>query len=378
MPLDSVTVTEKRPHDLRATVGTDGGAFGASLLNPYWQLTLNRYTHALGHNGYDYAAFVNAEPQLINGKIIFVFSDGPSHGDSDRKVMAKINDPTSSYTVDDIEVIDFRAAGSSAFNTSLLDDEMEDGDIFLFGNFLCTQTAGVISVVVLPKITEAGDEYAQWSRPVLMSDTNWYRTGYAADPGGALGSKCALFKSTDDRLTWTFVAVIATDPALRFTEAAIIEQTTPGELLAIVREDSTDGRPLYPALSTDFGLTWVVGTVYDETATNEPNGAQPDILRMDDDSIILMTGDRFGSSGMNNAGQAVEMRDSTGIRAWRSTDDGATWSHGRELAAFIGTDGGQPQMVRISTNRVWVGWYGVRDFGGKPDISDFIVNTAVL
>lgn len=439
----AITIQERRATEFRATRETKTVLVPRSLTNAEFHEIMGLKTTTLfsGPDGdtLQYAAFPMTPAYLIGGKIIGVYSDGPAHGDSDRQIMFRIDDPAN-FSRGDIRQVNFRVSGSAVFDTSLLDDLMADGDRHVIKRFLISKAAGIITVTVLPLVTNDGLTFSPWSRPKQLSDGHWYRAGYQTNTSN---SQTVLLKSTDNKATWSFVSFMASNEALRFTEADIVE-TSPGKLVALVREDTTDGRPLYQTESDDLGLTWSTPVLQTEKLLG---GVQPNANTLADGTHLWMFGDRSGPSGSSNVGMPRPFGDCTGITAalmrtntilsgtysgglgtiitgsahniavgnivkprlnapsgwngtfvaWKGTsgstlvvkmsDPGGSISQAGELiswgwltqvATFVGTDGGQPMPLEISPGKIVAPFYGVRRFGEKPRIQIWRGDKAAL
>lgn len=284
-----------------------------------------------------YQAFPSAITS-ISGSLVAIYSSGEGHGNSDRQIWLRsdnnfVNWTTGTFVAD---------SAPNVYDNSFLDGLLTTGQTANFkGVYTVEKTGGGYSNTVQSTLTNGPDTYAIWSQKPIFVGGKWLTTAYRTSSSP---TQTALVQSTDEMKTWTFSTLIAADAGKQFSEAAIA-QCANGDLVALIREDS-GSRDVYTSRSTDSGATWSAPTI---TALK---GTQPALLVLSDNSVIAMTGDRSGTSGLNPAGTLLDGNDITGISAWKSTDNGVTWGFKIMLAAMWSTDGGQPMPVELSTGDV--------------------------
>ena len=282
----------------------------------------------------------------LGSSLVGIYSEGDSHANSDRQIIIRSDDGgvTWQSTV-------FFTAATGAFNFSLLESLLTDGQSVLLKVWTVKNVSGVFSATQNSTVSFGGLTYALWSKAVDAPGGKLFRTGYASN---GTGTQTALFESSDGGLTWVGKSVIFLSGSLLFNEADIVN-TTGTNWLAVVREDSGASNPLYRANSTDGGDTWSAATIFPASAIN---GRQPNLTKMSDGSILLATGDRSGTSGYGgSAGDQVVGFDTTGITLFRSTDNGANWSFRTRLSPMFSTDGGQPYVNETNSGTINVVFY---------------------
>lgn len=306
----------------------------------------------------DYDAFPYATK--IGNSIVGIFSTGAAHAQSDKQVMFRSDDNGLTFTTRD-----FLVNATSAYDTSLINDLLTDGESVDLKVFNLKKSGATISVTSTPSV----DGYAVWSRP-KVAGTKLYRTGYKLV--GTV-NESALLESSDNGLTWAFKSKIGVLAGKSLNETDIVN-TGGNNWLAIMREDTGLYDNMYQSKSTDNGVTWSTPTVLDFKLIN---GRQPNLTKLSDGSIVLGTGDRTGISGYaGSAGDVVYGVDTTGITIFRSTDNGATWSFRTRISPIYSTDGGQPYVVDLGSSNVFIAWYSRKTTKGKPSINSCTMNVS--
>jgi len=363
----TVTATTAREWDFYGT--DDRGKkciFPRNPINADFAAMCNFRTKNVYVNAAKYCAFPFT--QKIGNSIITIFAEGDAHGQSDRHRMVRSDDGGYTYT----DSVVFYENSTGAFDFSLLDGLMSTGDKIAMKVWNVTKTDSGYTVVTTSTVDNSGLTYAIWSKPKTFSDGNQYRTGYAVN-GAAIQS--ALFTSTDEGDTWTFVSIIFSGSGLYLSESDIEEYST-NNIVTFCREDvSSDSNTMYRNYSTDLGVTWAT---QEAMAPADINGRQPQLRKLADGSIILGTGDRSGTSGISTAGEAVNSEEFTGVTIWRSTDGFATFSYRTPVAGIFSTDGGQPYIEETDTGRIMVAYYAARSIDAEPVIGSAILDVAFM
>jgi hypothetical protein len=199
----------------------------------------------------------------------------------------------------------------------------------------------------------SGDTYSLWGTP-YQYDGNWYVGSYRTAGGY---NRTALLKSTDKMKTWSFVSLVASNSARTYNEAAFLN-TSGTNIVSVIREDVLGTRDLHYVTSADGGVTWTpsAGTLLTPIA-GDVKGTQPFLMELSNGDVILIAGKRTGSSGINTGGSLTDFEDITGIMYWISTDDGATWSDGVQIAPSWSTDCGNPTAKQLANGNVAVTFY---------------------
>lgn len=288
------------------------------------------------------AGVYNAFPDLreMGASLVGIYSSGAGHGNSDRQIMVRSDDEGATWTA-----VTFFENATLVYDNSLLTGLMATGDKETFKVFTIEKTAGGYSNTSVSTVANGGVTYALWSPPVETGGV-LYRTGY-----GTRGSdtETALFQSADGGVTWSFVSLIAATAGKLYSEAALCECAN-GDFIAVIREDGFSAtRPLWFSRSVDSGATWSAPSQF---ATESINGVQPFLMTLSSGDVILLAGDRVGSTGLSNNGGLSTSHGITGISGWRSGDHGATWTSRSMLAAMWSTDGGQPAAVELGDGTV--------------------------
>ena len=354
----SITHFITREFEIYGSVDGDKAVFSKALVNPSFSRLYNVKTKQIRENE-KYLAF----PFFIKlgSSIVGIFSEGDAHADSDRQIIARSDDDGLTW---DQGV--FYENSTQEYDFSLLSDILPDGDSTTLKVWNVKNTGGVLSASIISTVDNGGITYALWSAIIDISGT-LYRSGYG-------DGKSALFSSVDSGASWVFVSVIAEDAGLDFTETAIIETTTPGTIVAIIRENNLSGNRLYKATSADTGATW---GAFVQLGT-EIRGRQPNLVKMSpSNNIILCTGDRVGTSG-KAAGINTQFTNSTGIGMWVSTDQTSTWGFETKLDGMYSTDGGQPHSVPLGNERVFIPYYSRKDVSREPGIYSVALDTDTL
>ncbi|HEX5940499.1 MAG TPA: sialidase family protein [Dehalococcoidia bacterium] len=312
----------------------------------------------------------NAFPSAIfksGSSLAAIFSSGAGHGNSDRQIAIRSDDEFETF-----ERSVFFEDATAAYDFSFLNGMMNEGDVWPFKNvFKVRKTADghetkIQSTVVVTGQGANNGTYALWSAAPLATGGKLYCTGYRTSP---TPWTTALFESGDSGWTWTFTAVIASDPALMFNEAAIVKCLN-GDLIAVIREDAGAGRPLYLSRCASGFTSWSTPVLL-----SGMQGTQPCLLLMPDGDVLLIVGHRTGSSGLDAAGRLRDQNSNnhTGIAVWRSTNHGVSWHDRVMLAPMWSTDGGQPMAVVLDSGKVGVlcylaPWATNGDGGFEPGI----------
>ena len=309
-------------------------------------------------NGTQYIAFPFV--QKIGNYIFVMFSEGDAHASSDRqKIARKAVSDIASQSVD-WTIATFYENSSGVYDLSLFDIAMSDGEEFTFKSWLVSKSAGAVSAQVVSTVTVSGysdsdidGTYALWSQP-RQYGSKWYRTGYATYSGGSEWNT-ALFESTD-QITWTIKGVIAKGigNSLQYNECDIAE-TTSGNYIAVIREETGTGRPLYTCTSSDL-ITWTTPVL-----SSEIEGVQPNLNKLASNTILLCVGDRTDRSGYNNGGIIPNSIDSTGIAAYTMESPYSSFSKQTFLDKTWSTDGGQPWAIEYSTGDIFVAYYNASE-----------------
>lgn len=334
----------------------------------------------IGGTEYRYSAFprspafrdVNGDlyNMTTDGKVILLWTDGVSHGNSDRVLLALV-DPVSL----DIQVSVMRD-GSGALDVSILTGKLELGQAIMMARFHIIQpldgSPPVGTVQDLSSTTyfiEGADRViSPWSRPKLLANGDWVRMGFQTDTDD---SPSVMLRATDSTLqTWEYLSTVAYDASHRYIEGDFVE-TTAGTLLAWVGETAQDPdddtRYLWYVTSADSGATWSAPTLYD---TDILTGNQPCLDLLTGGQVQGVVSDRSGTSGLNNNGMPIDnTRDKTGIAQFVSLDKSATdFRYRTMLAPFRGTDGGQCAIAEYEPGKVFFAYYGVRRLDELPKI----------
>lgn len=361
-----VTVVFKREYEFTGTdLRNDPCLFARDIRNHVFVQAFDFKTKIIDERDGQYLAFPQA--MMLSGSIVGIYSDGPAHANSDRQIMFRSDDLGQTY-----RTTTFYENATGTYDFSLVADLIPSGGSAVFKVWTVRNIGGVFSAVTTTFITFGGLSYAMWSPVRTGLDGKFYRTGYA---NNGSGSQPAVFVSTD-KVNWTGLSVIMTGSGLLLGETDIVE-TASGVWLAVCREDTGDGNPLYYARSTDNMATWSAATQYAVTAVN---GRQPNLTKLSDGSLLLATGDRSGGSGYGgSAGDQVFGFDTTGITVFRTTDmTGATWGYRTRVAPIYSTDGGQPAVVETTPGRIDVIYYARRSTKGLPGIGSSMLNFANL
>jgi len=321
-------------------------------LNREYRELLGATVQDVSRDSSQYEAF--PAQQIINGYIVVTFSDGDAHADSDRQIMCRkavsdMYDTSAAWS----RVV-FYEDDSATYDLTLLDDILTDGETVTFKAWVVEKSGGVTSGQIVNSVVVSGysdpdidGTYALWS-PVREYSGSYYRTGYRTD---AAGWNTVLFESAD-QVSWAVKGVIAQGhgSSLEYNEADIVETTT-GNYLAVVREETGAGRPLYTTTSSDL-ITWSAPTL-----SSDFEGTQPCLLKQTDGDIFLAVGDRTQQTGFDAGGFPTSYVDTTGIQIYLSEDNAVSWSSGTMLAKSWSTDCGQPVLAEPTANVVSVVYY---------------------
>lgn len=287
----------------------------------------------------------------INGYLLMLYSNSDSHASGTQQWASVSTDNGANWTSE-------MFTDGVTTNTALISSVMNNGDVVILKAWTFKKVAGVVQVFTNTHgLGPGGENYALWSRAKLISGT-YYRTGY-------FGGKSALFKSTDQGETWQFVSVMFEGVGLQYNESDFIVKTN-GDWFAVCREDIGTGNAVYQSTSTDAGATWSVPTLLN---ANGIAGRQPCLEKLADGSVILALGDRTGTAGYDSSGISEFGFNATGIKVWRSTNDGSTWSFSLRIEGMYSTDGGQPMVAPLPSSRIGVAYYTRRNIDVGPVVA---------
>lgn len=299
----------------------------------------------------------NAFPSWVkrNGNVMaFVYSSGAGHANSDRQRWVKVylnltdadDDPIVSVETGSFYENAASEGVSQGFqDLSWLDDILAVGEVWAVKNvFKVRRTSDGYETSIQSTVAVTGQgsnngTYALWTAKPVATGGKLYCTGYRTTP---TPWQTALFESSDGGWTWSFTAIIASDPGLQFNEAAIVKCAN-GDFLAVIREESGAGRPLYLSRCTSGVTSWSTPTLL-----SGMQGVQPSLTLLSGGDVVLTVGHRTGISGLDATGKLQEAYDMTGIAAWRSANHGVTWPNKLNLAPMWSTDGPQPMPEVVS------------------------------
>lgn len=325
--------------------------------NDVSNISSNSYRSKIIYNeNYDAFPYVTK----IGNSIVGIFSTGVGHGASSKQVMFRSDDNGLTFTT-----TDFFVKSGKVFNFDLISDLLAEGEAINLKIWHVKKSSGILTATN----TSIIDGYSVWSKP-KTSGSSLYRTGYNSD------RQTALLESFDDGATWAVKSIIAPKTSgKRFSEADIVN-TYSDNWVAYIREDKSKDNNLYRSTSTNNGNTWSTPTAVNPRLIN---GRQPNLTKLDDGSIILVTGDRTGNSGYaSGSGNIVYGNDTTGITIFRSTNNGKTWSLRKRVSPIYSTDGGQPSVVDLSNGKIFIVWYARKTTKGKPSINSCTINVNSL
>lgn len=297
----------------------------------------------------------------INRALLVIYSNSQAHAVGTRQFVAISFDDGRTWDTSLFEI-------DGVVDPSPLNDLLTNGDTVILKAWTVQKKSGQLYVFVNSYASGPdGAQYALWSRAKKIGGI-WYRTGYSS--AGA----AALFKSTDDGVSWTYVSQMFIGAGLIYSEADFIVLAS-GQWLAMCREDMGVGNPIYQATSNDAGLTWSAPVLVTAQAIG---GRQPCLERMSDGSIVLGLGDRSGTSGYDASGVYEFGFDTTGICIWRSTDNAASWSWPLRIDGMYSTDGGQPMLAEVTDGRIAVSYYARRNADDPPVLAYAALRPDVL
>lgn len=297
----------------------------------------------------------------IGNSIVGIFSTGAAHAQSDKQVMFRSDDGGNTFIIKD-----FFINRNQRYDFSLVDDLLKEGKSIDLKVWNLRKNNGLVKATTTSKV----DGYSIWSTP-KNAGAKLYRTGYNVKTW-----QTALLESVDGGVTWKSKSIIAPSTVgKQFSEADIVN-TYSDNWIAYIREDKGKDNNLYRSISINNGDTWSTPTVLDPKLIN---GRQPNLTKLGDGSIILVTGDRTGRSGYaGKSGNVVYGKDTTGITIFRSTDNGKTWSPRKRVSPIYSTDGGQPSVVDLGSGKVFIAWYARKTTKGKPSINSCTINVNSL
>lgn len=298
----------------------------------------------------------------LGSSLVGIYSEGDSHAASDKQIMIRSDDSGVTWS----SVTFFNVADPpGTFDTSLLSGLLAVGESVVLKVWTIKNIGGTLTVYTNSSTSNAGNVYAHWSRTEVGPGGNLWLTGYDSDVGGF--GEVALIESTDGGVTWTYKSTIApaTDSKL-YTECSIVATSGTTNWLAIIRENTGGSAVgnLYKSTSTDSGATWSAPTLL---TVADINGVQPNLIKTTGGLIVLATGDRTGTSGYLNGD--VWGTDRTGVSIFVSADSGVTWGYRTNVTTMWSTDGAQPQLNEISSDRVNIVFYQARGSFEKPQIA---------
>ena len=296
----SVSIGIKREFELTGNdLEGDGCLFPRDPSNHVFAQAFNFRTKLIAKSASNYLAF----PYVIQlgSSLVGIYSDGESHANSDKQIMVRSDDGGLTWSS-----VDFYVNATATYNFSLLNGILASGSKAVFKSWTVTNTAGSFSAVINSTVTNGGDTYAIWSRPVNAPSSKLFRTGYTTTGDW----KTALLESSDSGSTWTFTSDIFSQAGKTFSEADIVN-TSGNNWLAIAREDTGSSNPLFWSTSANSGSTWSTPA---QLPTSKLNGRQPNIIKLANGDIIISTGDRSGTSGFAGSGGALSyFGDTTGV-----------------------------------------------------------------
>ncbi|WP_409345698.1 sialidase family protein [Paenibacillus sp. MBLB4367] len=284
----------------------------------------------------------NAFPDLrkIGGSLVGIYSTGAGHANSDGQMMARSDDGGHTW-----QTKRFFDNATLAYDPSLLDGLLAVGDIIVFKNFSVKKNVSGYSCASHGTVSNGSVKYALWGQPIRHGGI-LLRTGYGVN---GTDTETALLQSVDGGLTWSFRSLIARVAGRKFSEAALIE-CADGSVLSVIREDGFNkSRFMVWTRSVDGGTIWSSPVQFD---FRHINGTQPFLIRLSNNSLLLMAGDRVGASGLNSIGIDHTGQQITGISCWKSTDNGNTWTYRTMIDAMWSTDGGQPVAVQTEDGKI--------------------------
>jgi hypothetical protein len=211
--------------------------------------------------------------------------------------------------------------------------------------------------------------YALGRRPFSFGGA-LYKTGSTTTPEDWQN---ALFKSTDAGANWSFFSVISALGGAKLSETDVVIAAN-GDWISMSRRSDNRDHNLYQNRSTDAGVTW-------GTAAEAPIpvlGDQPWMIRLANDDILLMFGDRSGASGRGNSGAFNYAQppspqvNQTGVHYFVTSDHAVNWQDGGNVALTFSTDGGQPQPVELEDGTIVAQcyWRSARSEDGTTSTPD--------
>lgn len=275
--------------------------------------------------------------KILGDSIVAIYSSGVGHGQSDRQIWVKSSDRFEYF-----ETGTFLENATGVYDNSFLSELTQGESINFKSVFTVKNVSGTLTNFTTP-VVMVTDQYALWGVPVLVGG-EWLTTGYRISGGY---ERTALFKSTDGMGTWQFVTLIATSGARKFTEASLAECSN-GDLIAVVRDNSTSTRDLYLTRRPNGSQVWGTPAML----PNHIKGTQPNLLRLSSGDVVLFAGDRIGASTLDDNGNHTGIGDITGIACWKSRDNGSSWGDATMIAPSWGTDCGQPVSIELPDGNI--------------------------
>ncbi len=291
----------------------------------------------------------NAGPGLVqfeDGTLAATYRKGSAHiSDDGRLFLARSIDGGETWS------------SSLIFDNPSIDDrvdlgltELADGTLMqpfyqfdssgVTGSFILTSTdRGYSWSAPIPITNPLGGWIAVYGQIIELPEGMLLLPAYGANVGEFMRS--LLLQSSDRGATWSLRSTIAYDGGRHYNEASVI-QLNANDYLAVVRGDLNPTK-LYRTVSHDGGLTWSSPTPFGY-------GASPNLIRLNQSTLVLTAADRDGI---------------TGIRAQVSTDNGDTWSYPIVIdrGNLSQTDLGYPATVAVGKTEFLALYY--KDFAIK-------------
>jgi hypothetical protein len=187
------------------------------------------------------------------------------------------------------------------------------------------------------------------------------------DPRGAFWrlNRCWALHSDDGGRTWSRSALIGGSDSLAIAEPTIVETSTPGSLVCLLRVQYDSGEELHLSTSSDDGLSWS-----QPAPVGLPNagsfGARPFLIRLRDGTFALLICSEHGTAG--RTGVSVFLTDEKGLLAGRWLTKKTVWieSPGGAGSAAYGV-GGYGWMIELESGELAIVFATSR--GGEQHIS---------
>lgn len=336
----AITLSLKREWEFTGNDSNgDPCLFPRLISSPTFVEACNLRTGTLSEISGKYDAF--PDQVYVGSSIICLFSRGAAHAQSDSQIMVRSDDGGITWS----SVIFVQDSAPTTFNTNLLQGLLLPGESVVLKTYTIKNVSGVLTVYITSTVTYNGDVFALWS-PARKSGSTLYRSGYG-------NSKAALFESADSGQTWNFKSMVFSEVGKQYSEFDIVN-IGGSNWMAVCREDSGASNPLYMSKSSDNMATWSVPSLIPTTSIN---GRQPNLMGLSDGSVVLAVGDRTGVTGAAGAGEILFGADTTGIVLVKTSDYGVTWGYRTNIGAVYSTDGGQPRMINLGSDRIFCTYY---------------------